>query len=100
MIQISIYFVFNDREKLREDRPVYQIPEGKKIREECSLTSVVLRFSAFYRPTNGHARLRRETEVREELGPRRALVYPVAKHKYLLTSVHGILARRSNKRNP
>ena len=43
-----------------------------------SLTSVVLRISAFYWPADGHARLRRETEVRQELGPRGALVYPEA----------------------
>lgn len=43
-----------------------------------SLTSVVLRISAFHWPADGHARLRRETEVRQELGPRGALVYPEA----------------------
>lgn len=40
-----------------------------------SLTSVVLRISAFYWPTNGYARFGRETEVRQELGSRGAFVY-------------------------
>lgn len=61
----------------------YKYNKWKKRKEkEYSLTGVVLRFSAFYGPTNRHARLGRETEIREELGPRRALVYPAAKHKY------------------
>ena len=49
-----------------------------KMKQVDSLTSVVLRISAFYWPADGHARLRRETEVRQELGPRGALVYPEA----------------------